>query len=118
MDITSIGAYTDYMKTQTDASAQISADIKSTDYANANEEELLNACKKFEAYFLEQVFKEMEKTVEVFKDENSTSSFSSGMLDYFGDQTIQELADTSTETQGLGLAQQLFEQMKRNYGLT
>lgn len=118
MDITNIGAYTDFLTSQNSSANKISEDIKSADYTKADEEEMLNACKKFEAYFLEQVFKEMEKTVDVLKDENSTSSFSSGMLDYFGDQTIQQLADTSTETQGLGLAQQLFEQMKRNYGLS
>ena len=80
------------------------------------DDELLDACKQFEAYFLEQVFKEMQKTVDAVKDENSLDT-SNSMIDYFQDMTIQSLASTSTELQGLGLAQTLYEQMKRNYGI-
>ena len=55
----------------------------------------------------------MEKTV--MKDESNSSD--NQLVDYFKDQTVQELAKTSTEQQGLGLAQMLYEQMKRNYNL-
>lgn len=58
----------------------------------------------------------MEKTVDCLRDENSIDT-SNSMLDYFKDNAIQQLAATSTEIQGLGLAQTLYEQMKRNYGL-
>ncbi len=34
-----------------------------TGYENATDEELMGACKQFEAYFLEQMFKAMQKTV-------------------------------------------------------
>ena len=78
------------------------------------EQELLGACKKFEAYFLEQIFKEMEKTVP--KSEFSSGS-TSQLVDYFKDDAIQKLAEQSTETRGLGLAEKLYEQMKRNYNL-
>lgn len=117
MDVTNINAYADYYKNQFDPSVKLSESMKSTDYSQASTDELLDACKQFEAYFLEQVFKSMEKTVECFKDEDSTSTYSNSMLDYFGDETISALAKTSTETQGLGLAQTLYEQMKRNYNL-
>lgn len=117
MDISSIGAYTDYVKNQNSTAAKLGSNIESTDYSTQSEEELLDACKEFEAYFLEQVFKEMEKTVDVFKDENSVSNYSNSMVDYFKGETIQSLASESTENQGLGLAQSLFEQMKRNYGI-
>ncbi len=33
------------------------------------------------------------------------------------DNALQDLASTSTERDGLGLAQMLYEQMKRNYNL-
>ena len=89
--------------------------INNTDYATATEDELLDACKQFEAYFLEQVFKEMQKTVDCVKDESSGTD--NNLVSYFKDETIQKLAETSTETQGLGLAQTLYEQMKRNYGI-
>ena len=39
------------------------------------------------------------------------------MLDYFKDEMIQKVAEDSTEQNSLGLAQMLYEQMKRNYGV-
>lgn len=116
MDISNISQYTDYIREQNTSATKLKENINSTDYAQADEDELLEACKQFESYFLEQVFKEMQKTVDCFKSEDSDSS-SNAMVDYFKDSAVQELAETSTETQGLGLAQMLYEQMKRNYGL-
>ena len=48
---------------------------------------------------------------------DESSSTDNNLVSYFKDETIQKLAETSTETQGLGLAQTLYEQMKRNYGI-
>lgn len=106
-------AYSSYLSSQ--ASDKLDSRIKTKDYSQSTDEELLSACKEFEAYFLEQIFKEMQKTVDVFKDEESNPNNS--LVDYFKDNTIQELASVSTESQGLGLAQMLFEQMKRNYNM-
>lgn len=78
--------------------------------AEATDEELMDACKQFESYFLEQVFKQMWKTVPNSNEDQSTSN----LVDYFKDNTISELATQSTENNGLGLAQMLYEQMKRN----
>lgn len=117
MDISGVSPYTEYLQSQLKESSGISQDIKSKNYDNASDEELLDACKEFESYFLEQVFKGMQKTVDIFKDEDSISNYSNSMVDYFRDETISELAKTSTETNGLGLAQTLYEQMKRNYDL-
>lgn len=86
-----------------------------TNFSNSTDEELLNACKEFEAYWVEMVFKEMEKTAYVFSDEKSDPNNS--MVDYFKETTIQSLASDVTEGEGLGLAQMLFEQMKRNYSI-
>lgn len=116
MDITNISQYTDYIQSQNTSATKLKENIGTTDYAKATEDELLDACKQFEAYFLEQVFKEMQKTVDCFKTDEASAS-SNAMVDYFKDGAVQELAATSTETQGLGLAQMLYEQMKRNYGL-
>ena len=116
MDISGLtSAYTDYL-TNTADNTKVNAlkDTLSTDYSKATDEELLDACKQFEAYFLEQIFKGMEKTVPKSEDgDNSTQN----LLDYFKETTIQELAEQSTETNSLGLAQMLYEQMKRNYQL-
>ena len=85
------------------------------DYSKATDKELMDACKQFESYFLEQVFKGMMKTVP--KSEDSSSSMTT-MTDYFEDQMIQNIASESTEQSSLGLAQMLYEQMRRNYGLS
>lgn len=89
-------------------------DSVSGDYSNATKEELMDACKQFEAYFLEQIFKGMEKTIP--KSEGGDAS-TQNLLDYFKETTIQQLAEESTETNSLGLAQMLYEQMKRNYNI-
>lgn len=118
MDISNISAmYTDYLKDQTTSEAKLKENINGTDYSQATDDELLEACKQFESYLLEQVFKEMEKTVDCFKDKDAESDPNNNLLDFFKDNTIQKLAADSTETQGLGLAQMLYEQMKRNYNL-
>ncbi|MBQ0027829.1 MAG: rod-binding protein [Lachnospiraceae bacterium] len=79
--------------------------------SEATDKELMDACKQFESYFLEQVFKQMWKTVDT-KESNDQST--SNLVDFFKDSTLQELASQSTETNSLGLAQMLYEQMKRN----
>ena len=116
MDISGLSnVYTEYLNQQTDnISSKKMQDTMSKDYSKATDEELLDVCKQFEAYFMEQVFKQMEKTIN--KDESSRGQ-TTALVDYFKDSALQELTKTSTETPGLGIAQMLYEQMKRNYEL-
>ncbi|MDO4512752.1 MAG: rod-binding protein [Lachnospiraceae bacterium] len=111
MDISNISAYVDYAKTQASTNASKVKDTAAKDYSQASDEELLGACKEFEAYLLEQVFKEMTKTTS-FVDKDSAYG---NLIDFFGDNVIQEMCKQSTQSQGLGIAEQLYEQMKRNY---
>ncbi|MDD3204255.1 MAG: rod-binding protein [Lachnospiraceae bacterium] len=115
MDISGLNSmYADYLSTTTattDSAVKLDSAL-STNGENSSDEELMNVCKQFESYFLEQVFKEMKKTI---PEEEYSSSSVSTRLDYFEDQAIQTLAAQSTEQNQLGLAQTLFEQMKRNY---
>ncbi len=83
----------------------------------STEDELMGACKQFEAYLLEQVFKEMQKSVDALKDEESTDQSTATLVDYFKGQTLTKITNDATDTQGLGLAQMLYENMKNNYGL-
>ncbi len=46
------------------------------------------------------------------------SGSTSSLLDYYKDQMIQSMAEQTTDQSSLGLARMLYEQMKRNYGLT
>lgn len=84
------------------------------DLSSASDEELMDVCKEFEAYFVEQVMKEVEKTIPDDEDEDASMS---QLTDYFKDEVIQSLAEDICDQQGLGLAQQMYEQMKRNYSL-
>lgn len=72
---------------------------------DSTDEELMEACKSFESYFVEQVFKEMRKTVQS-SDENEYT-------EYFGDMLYQEYSDNIVESESLGIAQMLYESMKR-----
>ncbi len=82
--------------------------------AGNSDEELMEVCKEFEAYFTEQMFKAMKKMVPDSDDEDK----SMGQLkDYFEEQMIQEYAKQSADGKGLGIAQMMYEQMKRNYEL-
>ena len=114
MDINGLSAYTDLYQTQVSQStSKLENELKS-DYAQATNDELMDACKEFEAYFVEQMFKEMMKTI---PESETTSSYTSNLMYYYKDSMVQEIASDSTEQNSLGLAQMLYEQMKRNYGL-
>lgn len=115
MDISNLtSTYNDIYASASNATASKLEGQLKNDYANATDDELMDACKQFEAYFLEQVFKGMEKTIVKNEDESSSNS---SMLDYFKDEMLREVAADSTEQNSLGLAQMLYEQMKRNYGV-
>ncbi|MBP5471683.1 MAG: rod-binding protein [Lachnospiraceae bacterium] len=118
MDMSGISNLTDYY-------TSVTGQAKATELANSlsnkaehakTDDELMSVCKQFESYLLEQVFKNMDKTVIRNGDESKDSS-TENLVDYFKGQALQELSAQSTEKQGLGIAQQLYEQLRRNYGL-
>ena len=97
MDLSGLSSiYTDYMKTQSDDQRleKMKADWKEKN-KGTDDEQLMDACKQFEAYFVEQMFKEMWKTV----PETEYSFQSTGtMVDLYKDNMIQEMASMTTET--------------------
>lgn len=114
MDISNIaGMYTDIYSTNNQSTSKLENKLNS-DLTTSTDEELMDACKQFEAYFLEQMFKEMLDTIP--KNEDMSASTST-LMDYYTDEMMQKLAADSTENNSLGLAQTLYEQMKRNYDL-
>jgi flagellar protein FlgJ len=115
MDISSLSNYYSSLSNQASASANSISNLSDEDMQNKTDDELMEVCKEFESYLLEQVFKEMEKTATVFGDDEDSSS--SQMVDYFKETTIAELASESTDQNSLGLAQTLYDQMKRNYNI-
>lgn len=108
--------YSNYYVNTSSASTQALENTLNSVNGETTDEELMNACKEFEVYFLEQIYKGMEKTI--MKAEDDESGTASQYMDYFGDMQIQAYAEAaSNQGDGIGLARQLFEQMKRNYNL-
>jgi len=94
--------------------------LSSSDLSTASDDKLLAVCKDFESYFVEQVFKGMQKMVPKNEDDSSSSS-SSSLTDYYKDELTSKYASSASESnggEGFGIAKILFEQMKRNYGTT
>lgn len=85
----------------------------------STDEELMDVCKQFESYLLEQVMKEMEKTTKVFAPEDKNDS-TSKLVDLYKDKVMQQAASDLTDKQGLGIAQMMYENLKNTYynGLT
>lgn len=116
MDFTNITSmYSDaYANAANQTASKLQDKLNSTEYSKATDDELMDACKQFEAYFVEQMYKAMLKTI---PENEEMSNSTSTMLDYYKDQMVQGIAEQTTEQSGLGLAQMLYEQMRRNYGL-
>lgn len=82
----------------------------------SSDDELWEACKGFEAYFLEQMFKEMQKSVDSLKPDPQDRSTST-LVDFFKGETLQDICGTAVDTQSNGFAQMLYENLKRNYDI-
>ena len=120
------GINTSYADTYDKTSSDLTDKITGTDFSKASDDELMSVCK---------MLKSMEKMAKIDSDndDSSTSLFNSmasigGDSDsamstlgsYFGDEMIKNYAQLFTETnngKGLGIAQTLYEQMKRNYSV-
>lgn len=108
--------------------------LTNTDLSTASEDELMSVCKDFEEYFVEQMVKSMIKMASVngSDDENdyssifglsseSSDSALSTMSSFYGDQMVTQLSEALCSDEngnGIGLAQTLYEQMKRNYNIS
>lgn len=75
---------------------------------NQSDEELQEACKAFESYFIEQMFKEMRETL----PESELIEKSQGE-EIFEDMLYQEYANVASEGEGIGLAQMLYQQLSK-----
>lgn len=113
IDTSALYKYNTYNYTSGLSSASaVSADkleesLSSSNLENATDEELMDVCKSFEAYFIEQMYKEMKNTVKSEEDDNP-------YMQSFGDILTQSYAEDATESGGIGLAQMLYESMKRS----
>ena len=108
------GLNNSYLNSQYSPSvSELKDKITDTDFSKATEEELMEACKSFEQYFIEQAFKGMEKMVPKDEDESTM-----GYYEMFKDKLYEKYAESATDRgDGIGIAKMLFEQIKRNYNL-
>lgn len=74
---------------------------------DTDDEELMEACKSFEAYMVEQLIKSAQSTIH--KDEDDGEYFS-----VFKDQLYQSYAQMIVDSGSLGLAQQFYDNIKNN----
>lgn len=107
-------SYTNYYDTYSDSKTESLKDsLASKDLKNSSDEELMEVCKSFESYFVEQMYKAMEKTIDKEEEEDTMLS-ASAYTDYFGDMLTQEYAELATDESDFGIAKLLYEQLKRN----
>ena len=101
------GFYTQQMQSSaSDAkTAALENKLTNRDMSEASDEEMMEACKEFEAYLVEQVEKSIPKS-----EEEKDNKY----LDYFGDMMLQEYSSIIAEQGTLGIAQTLYEAMKNN----
>lgn len=86
---------------------KLESKLKDNNLDKMPDEDLMDACKSFETYFVEQVIKAMKKTIPNNEEEND-------YMNYFGDMLYQKYSENITESGDLGIAQKLYESMKRN----
>ena len=108
----SLDNYLSRARMENTTGTNLSSKLKNTD-SNTSAKELKDACKQFESYFIEQMYKEMLKTVNIGEGDSSMAQ----LVDYFKDETVQTIADQTMEQSGGTLAKQMYEQMRRNYGI-
>ena len=95
----------------TASSEQLTSQIEDA----GTDEEMMSACQDFEAYLLQKMFENMEKSAKLFEDDEEENEYT----EMFGDQMYQSMAETMVSSgQGLGIAQMLYESMSRNAGTT
>ena len=81
--------------------------------SDTSADELMQVCKDFESYFVEQDNKQMKDTFTSYDDEDSTMS---QYKDLYMAQSIETVADEMEDQIGECYTQTLYEQMKRNIG--
>lgn len=101
--------YSQLQKSASDTKAgSLQNKLSGINTGEATDEEMMSVCKEFESYLVEKVMKQMKEAMTDSEEEENE------YLSYFGDMMYQEYAKQIAENGELGLAQQLYESMKRN----
>ncbi len=124
--------YTD-STTYSSKTSSLENTLNNSDLSTADSDKLMSVCKDFEEYFVEQMVKSMVKMASVDGSSDaddysslfglssdSDDSYLSSMSSYYGSQMVTKLTESlcdDTNGNGIGLANTLYEQMKRNYNI-
>lgn len=120
MDIAGISGYTSYLvDNNTDKTKELENQLNKASASEVDDNELLDACKEFEAYLWEQILEKMEESTKAFSGDDEEEGYAQNMVNVFQDTVVQELASqiTNESSGNNSLAQMLYTQMKRNYDL-
>lgn len=84
---------------------------------NSTKEELTEAVKSFEQYFVESILKQFKESFSSIggSDSNSTAS---QYTDYYMDFAISDVAKQLVDEYGKNLTEDFVAQIQRNYGIT
>jgi len=74
----------------------------------SSDEELMNVCKNFEAYFVQKIIEQAKKSIAGEEEEQGE------YMQYFGDMRNEQYANIIAESGSVGLAQQLYDSIKSN----
>lgn len=100
----------DNAKNKAGEAANLQSKLSNSKLEEASDEELMEVCKSFETYLLEKVLEKTKKTLTDSEEDESP------YMNMFGEKLYEEYAGQISEHGNLGLAQQLFEAMKRDFG--
>ena len=100
--------YTDYASYMNMANTSgLAGQLEGTRSPESTDEEIMNACKEFESYMVEQLYKQARATTKLSDDEED------GYTQYAYDLQAKQYAELVTEQGKIGLAQYLYESMKK-----
>lgn len=104
--------YSTYGQSVRTASTESLQGILGSVNESASDDELMDACKGFEAYFVQKIIEQAKNSI-AGEDEEEQGEY----MQYFGDLLNEQYANMIAESGSTGLAQQLYDAMKTNYSL-
>ena len=122
MDISSnynITSYLDQLTENTksaDRTSKVQSGLSNLS-STSTKEELEEAAKTFEAYFVEQLLKEEKKSIEAMRTSQEDST-ASQYKDLYMDTVIQDISAQIVDKYGSRFTDSMVEQMMRSYGIS
>ncbi len=84
---------------------------------DSSREEVKEAVRSFESYFLEQVIKQQKESVKAFSDDEDKDLYASQIEDMYSDRAIQQIAESMVKQNFEGVTDKFTDQIMRNYGI-